>query len=100
MHACCCYTAASVQFVSACTRTHPWSDQSTAIGKALKRAGHDKREPMNHFENFDAGIDKAIDVTANFIASDCGSLGWDTFKEVVLAVATPVMILRSPLRHA
>ena len=47
--------------------------KASAIGKALKRAGHDKREPLNHFENFEHGLDKAIGVTANYIASDCHS---------------------------
>jgi len=61
--------------------------KSTPIAKALKRAGHDKREPLNHFENFETGLDKVIADSTKYIASACIDDGWDTFEVVIKKIA-------------
>lgn len=59
-----------------------------AIAKALKRAGHDKRSPMNHFENFEARLDEAIANTVQHISSSCDATpAWTEFQSAIKTIA-------------
>eukprot|EP00040_Diaphanoeca_grandis_P017369 m.90414 g.90414 ORF g.90414 m.90414 type:complete len:206 (-) comp26395_c0_seq2:85-702(-) len=60
--------------------------KASAVGRALKRIGHDSDEPWNHFENFDDGINKAIGSTSAMIANSCGD-SWGIFQQVIKVIA-------------
>eukprot|EP00041_Stephanoeca_diplocostata_P031678 m.992431 g.992431 ORF g.992431 m.992431 type:complete len:212 (+) comp24006_c0_seq11:347-982(+) len=60
--------------------------KETQIKQALTDAGHSKKRPVLHFENFEDGIGKAIAVTSAQITQSCDHT-WSEFNVVIKRIA-------------